>query len=101
MPFSNSQRFNRNPRQQSSRRQARSRVAFQRQSLALQQHQQNLLIQEVESRIRAVEAAADTAELVDKIIDRWPDCPQFVSHLVDRLMAADDRLSRAIRQEVR
>ena len=41
-----------------------------------------------------------TVELIDLIIDRWPDCPLFASMLVDKLMAGDAELQAALREEL-
>jgi len=41
-----------------------------------------------------------TVDLVELIINKWPDCPQFASLLVDRLMQGDEDLQRALQVEL-
>ena len=41
-----------------------------------------------------------TVELIDLIIDKWPDAPLFASMLVDKLMAGDEQLQAALMQEL-
>ena len=46
----------------------------------------------------------DAGDLIDWLIDEWPDAPRFASTLVDRLVAGDTDLERALnamRQEIR
>ena len=40
-----------------------------------------------------------SADLIDLIIEKYPDCPQFASMLVDRLMAGDEALAEALQAE--
>ena len=42
-----------------------------------------------------------TVDLVELIINKWPECPQFASLLVDRLMQGDEDLQAALREELR
>ena len=42
-----------------------------------------------------------TVDLIDLIINRWPDCPLFASMLVDKLMAGDEELQAALNEELR
>ena len=46
------------------------------------------------------ETQARTAEAISLIIDRWPDCPEFASMVVDQLMAGDEALHAALREEL-
>ena len=46
------------------------------------------------------ETEARTAEAISLIVDRWPDCPEFASMLVDQLMAGDEDLHAALREEL-
>ena len=41
-----------------------------------------------------------TVDLIDLIINRWPEAPLFASMLVDKLMAGDEELQAALRQEL-
>ena len=41
-----------------------------------------------------------TVDLIDLIIDRWPAAPLFASMLVDKLMAGDEQLQAALREEL-
>ena len=41
-----------------------------------------------------------TVDLIDLIIDKWPDAPLFASMLVDKLMAGDEQLQAALREEL-
>jgi hypothetical protein len=38
--------------------------------------------------------------LIETIIDRYPDCPHFASLLVDRLLAGQEGLEQALREEM-
>lgn len=72
----------------------------------LQQHQdQRIIATDVfvgaSQRYNAAAAAHHaTADLIEKIIQRWPNCPHFASMLVDRLMAGDEALQQALRKEL-
>ena len=46
------------------------------------------------------ETEARTAEAISLIIDRWPDCPEFASMVVDQLMAGSEDLHAALREEL-
>ena len=46
------------------------------------------------------ETEARTAEAISLIIDRWPDCPEFASMVVDQLMHGDEQLHAALREEL-
>ena len=41
-----------------------------------------------------------TVELTELLINRYPDCPGYISLLVDRLMQGDDELQAALRKEL-
>ena len=41
-----------------------------------------------------------TVELTELLIQKFPDCPGYISMLIDRLMQGDDELQAALRQEL-
>jgi len=45
------------------------------------------------------ECRHQAAILIDTIIERFPDCPRFASLLVDRLLAGQEGLEQALRDE--
>ena len=67
---------------------------------ALKRHQQR----RAQLFKKAATAALDAGDLIDWLIDEWPDAPAFASTLVDRLAVGDSDLERALnamRQEIR
>lgn len=46
------------------------------------------------------ECQSKTADLIERIIVRYPDCPRFASHLVDRLLVGQEALAEAIEEEL-
>ena len=46
------------------------------------------------------ECQSKTADLIERIIVRYPDCPRFASHLVDRLLVGQEGLAEAIEEEL-
>jgi len=51
----------------------------------------------VNTHLRRQRHYGTTADLIDLIITRYPDCPKFASLLVDRLMAGDEALADALK----
>lgn len=51
----------------------------------------------VNTHLRRQHHYGTTAQLIDLIIERYPDCPGFASLLVDRLMAGDEALADALK----
>lgn len=62
--------------------------------------QKQALRQVVEAQIKRQQHFLQTADLIDLIIERYPDCPRFASTMVDRLLAGDESLAAALRSEV-
>jgi len=58
------------------------------------EHLQNL----VNQHLTRTKHALTTAELIEVIITRYPDCPQAQSFWVDQLLAGDEALAHALRE---
>lgn len=58
------------------------------------EHLQNL----VNQHLTRTKHAITTAELIEIIITRYPDCPQAQSFWVDQLLAGDEALAHALRE---
>ena len=92
----------------------RSRSANARHAERQHQHLQGKLLQLQSQRIAATNhflAASEryasaaqchqaTVELTELLINRYPDCPGYISLLVDRLMQGDEQLQAALREEL-
>ena len=61
--------------------------------------QKQALRQVVEAQIKRQQHFLQTADLIDRIIERYPDCPRFASTMVDRLLAGDESLAAALQNE--
>ena len=59
---------------------------------ALKRHQQRR--QQLVSKVAS--ARLDAGDLIDWLIDHWPDAPAFASLLVDRLLLGDPDLERTL-----
>ena len=53
----------------------------------------------VSAQINRQQHFQKSVDLVDLIIEKYPDCPQFASMLVDRLVAGDEALAEALQEE--
>jgi hypothetical protein len=85
---------------QSLQAKAQALHRLQQASLAqLNADQSDALRTRVSDHLRRQGHFATTADLIDLIITRYPDCPKFASLLVDRLMAGDEALADALRSE--
>ena len=73
---------------------SQSRVASSGSDLA---HKQKLR-QLVSSQLNRQRHFQTTVDLIDSIIDTYPDCPRFASLMVDRLLVGDEALADALRQ---
>ncbi len=40
------------------------------------------------------------AELIDRLITHWPECPKFISLIVDRISGGDKGLAAAVEKEL-
>ena len=60
----------------------------------------NAFLSASERYASAAASHRSTVDLVELIINKWPDCPQFASLLVDRLMKGDEDLQRALQVEL-
>jgi len=53
----------------------------------------------VASHLRNQRHAQVTADLIDTIITKYPGCPRAQSYWVDRLLAGDEALADALREQ--
>ena len=75
-------------------------LKLQQQSNLSHQEQVDRLNAQVEAHLRSMQSAERTFELIDIIITRYPNAPRFASVMVDRLMAGNESLAAALREEV-
>ena len=75
--------------------------------LAIQAKAQSIVAQsddlrrQVQQHLNRQQHALVTAQLIELIISRYPDCPSFASLLVDRLLTGDEALSAALQEGLR
>ena len=60
------------------------------------QAQSNELRRLVHQHLKQQQHALTTAQLIDLIINRYPNCPSFASLMVDRLVHGDEALAAAL-----
>ena len=53
----------------------------------------------VASHLKSQQHAQVTVDLIDQIITRFPGCPRAQSYWVDRLLAGDEALADALREQ--
>ena len=87
-----------------SRRYSRPVVSTGRQHLQKIQSQRiaatNAFLSASDRYASAAASHQATVDLVELIINKWPDCPGFASTLVDRLMKGDEELQAALMKEL-
>ena len=69
---------------------------LQRDRIRLTQH----FLDRLDPTAATAECQEKTAELIDRIIDRYPTCPSFASMLVDRLLVGQEGLAAALAEEL-
>lgn len=74
------------------------RLQLQRKAVSIAQQSDDLK-QQVAEHLQRQQHALTTAELIDRIITRFPNCPAFASQMVDRLVHGDEALADALREE--
>ena len=87
----------------SARREGRQPQQLQGKLLRLQSQRIAATNQFLSASARYASAAAchqATVDLIDLIINRWPEAPLFASMLVDKLLAGDEELQAALREEL-
>ena len=92
----------RRSRPSSARREGRQNQQLQGQLLQLQYQRiaaTNSFLSASQRYASAEACHQATVELIDLIIDRWPAAPLFASMLVDKLLAGDEQLQAALREE--
>ena len=99
-----------NPRPSTDRREGRHQQRNKVNALRALQHQANEqaivaqsddLRRQVQQHLDRQQHALTTAQLIELIVVRFPDCPRFASLMVDRLMAGDEALAEALQEGLR
>jgi hypothetical protein len=80
--------------------QAQALTALQHQAAATPTQAHDLR-QQVQQHLTKQQHALTTAQLIDLIIARYPDCPRFASLMVDRLLTGDEALAAALQEGLR
>ena len=86
--------------QQQATAQGAHRLAIQAKAQAIAAQSDDLRRQ-VQQHLDKQQHALTTAQLIDLLIDRFPNCPRFASLMVDRLMAGDEALAEALQEGLR
>ena len=86
--------------QQQAAAQGDHRLAIQAKAQAIAAQSDDLRRQ-VQQHLDKQQHALTTAQLIERIISRYPDCPRFASLMVDRLMAGDEALAEALQEGLR